>query len=490
MISAPGRQCLLLGVLGVALILALGPPGAEALVRTHYDVLGVDRNATKAEIKKAYRSLSLQYHPDKNKAADAADVFHEIAQAYEVLSDDTKREEYDEGYSMMFKDITIDFGAFLRKAWKFLTEEVWARLRVELEVPYTAVMCDGLSLSVFEPVVYIFHNFWTHSDEDTTVVLEQQYPGLALGEEVAQAWLRDHLCMLEESVGAGGGKKPHALFRANPTAETLAVGAAALLFWLLSGRTLTIAAVVFTLLLANCPADWLPFWREPREMIGMPMWAVTARVPMVLAVGYLTFLQVALVVLASLPLHLLHRGALASALAGIVSTCFSTALLAVSSPLWLARTLDVSPLKLATPVLVLIGASKLNVPFFGPPSGKLLRKLIALYLWVPVTALKIGEGYVLMAFSTGPVTEHPKWMYSLRYVTALVCLRFPGWLLRQFGTLISYYLISSLLLVLVATVREELDGLQVLDGLAVNLGGAVGLWMLRAVAVRWLKLPL
>lgn len=63
-------------------------------------------------------------------------------------------------------------------------------------------------------------------------------------------------------------------------------------------------------------------------------------------------------------------------------------------------------------------------------------------------------------------------------------------LLRQFGTLISYYLISSLLLVLVATVREELDGLQVLDGLAVNLGGAVGLWMLRAVAVRWLKLPL
>lgn len=78
-------------------------------------------------------------------------------------------------------------------------------------------------------------------------------------------------------------------------------------------------------------------------------------------------------------------------------------------------------------MLVLIGASKLNVPFFGPPSGKLLRKLIALYLWVPVTALKVGEGYVLMAFSTGPVTEHPKWMYTLRYVTALVCLRFPGW---------------------------------------------------------------
>lgn len=64
--------------------------------RDYYEVLGVAKGASKDEIKKAYRKLSKQYHPDINKAEDAAEKFKEIKEAYEVLSDDQKRAHYDQ----------------------------------------------------------------------------------------------------------------------------------------------------------------------------------------------------------------------------------------------------------------------------------------------------------------------------------------------------------------------------------------------------------
>lgn len=64
--------------------------------RDYYEVLGVSKSASKAEIKKAYRKLSKQYHPDINKEADADEKFKEITEAYEVLSDDQKRAQYDQ----------------------------------------------------------------------------------------------------------------------------------------------------------------------------------------------------------------------------------------------------------------------------------------------------------------------------------------------------------------------------------------------------------
>ncbi|MFD2679932.1 molecular chaperone DnaJ [Bacillus seohaeanensis] len=63
--------------------------------RDYYEVLGVGKDASKDEIKKAYRKLSKKYHPDINKEADAADKFKEISEAYEALSDDQKRAQYD-----------------------------------------------------------------------------------------------------------------------------------------------------------------------------------------------------------------------------------------------------------------------------------------------------------------------------------------------------------------------------------------------------------
>lgn len=64
--------------------------------RDYYEVLGVSRNASKDEIKKAYRKLARQYHPDVNKEPDAAEKFKEINEANEVLMDDQKRATYDQ----------------------------------------------------------------------------------------------------------------------------------------------------------------------------------------------------------------------------------------------------------------------------------------------------------------------------------------------------------------------------------------------------------
>jgi molecular chaperone DnaJ len=63
--------------------------------RDYYEVLGVARTASKEEIKDAYRKRAMQYHPDRNKSADAEEKFKEISEAYAVLSDDQKRVQYD-----------------------------------------------------------------------------------------------------------------------------------------------------------------------------------------------------------------------------------------------------------------------------------------------------------------------------------------------------------------------------------------------------------
>ncbi|ALO14698.1 molecular chaperone DnaJ [Salinivirga cyanobacteriivorans] len=101
--------------------------------RDYYEVLGVSRDASKEEIKKAYRKMAIKYHPDKNPDdKDAENKFKEAAEAYEVLSDDTKRQRYDQfghdgvkgsggfgGGGMSMDDIFSSFGDIFGDAFGF-----------------------------------------------------------------------------------------------------------------------------------------------------------------------------------------------------------------------------------------------------------------------------------------------------------------------------------------------------------------------------------
>ncbi len=81
--------------------------------RDLYDVLGVSKDASQDEIKKAYRRLSKKYHPDLNDAPDAEDKFKEVAEAYETLSDDSKRSQYDQfGHASTDPNFNGGFGGF------------------------------------------------------------------------------------------------------------------------------------------------------------------------------------------------------------------------------------------------------------------------------------------------------------------------------------------------------------------------------------------
>jgi len=65
-----------------------------------YKILDVPKNASDQDIKKAYRKLSLQYHPDRNQSPDAEEKIRKINEAYETLSDPAKRQQYDAGPAM------------------------------------------------------------------------------------------------------------------------------------------------------------------------------------------------------------------------------------------------------------------------------------------------------------------------------------------------------------------------------------------------------
>jgi molecular chaperone DnaJ len=89
-----------------------------AVKRDYYEVLGVSRDASSEEIKKAFRKLAFQYHPDRNRDDGAEDRFKEVNEAYEILSDADKRAAYDQfghsGAGNMFGRgfEGFDFGGF------------------------------------------------------------------------------------------------------------------------------------------------------------------------------------------------------------------------------------------------------------------------------------------------------------------------------------------------------------------------------------------
>lgn len=153
--------------------------------RDYYDVLNVPRDASKDDIKNAYRKLALQYHPDRNRSPEAEEKFKEISEAYAVLFDDEKRREYDQfghagidsryswddlfrgvDFGEIFRDIGFGFGGFdsifdrffgaggrrrvsrgadLRYDTSISLEEAYSGVRREIEVPRTEICqtCGG-----------------------------------------------------------------------------------------------------------------------------------------------------------------------------------------------------------------------------------------------------------------------------------------------------------------------------------------------------------
>lgn len=78
--------------------------------RDYYEILGVQKGSSQAEIKSAYRKMALKFHPDKNKEKDAEAKFKEINEAYQILSDEKKRQAYDQYGHAAFDPASGGFG--------------------------------------------------------------------------------------------------------------------------------------------------------------------------------------------------------------------------------------------------------------------------------------------------------------------------------------------------------------------------------------------
>jgi molecular chaperone DnaJ len=144
--------------------------------RDYYEVLGVGRNASAAELKSAYRKLAKQQHPDRNAGDSAAELrFKEVSEAYEVLKDDQKRAAYEQfghaafegggggragfefgSFADVFDDLFGDFmgggrqrggqsrGADLRYNLEISLEDAFGGKQTQIRVP-TTVRCDACS---------------------------------------------------------------------------------------------------------------------------------------------------------------------------------------------------------------------------------------------------------------------------------------------------------------------------------------------------------
>lgn len=87
----------------------------------YYAALGLKSDATLADIKKAFRQKASQFHPDRNSADDAASRFRQVQEAYDTLSDETKRKAYDENRR---RNLLDDPAQTAREIWSAYFEQV------------------------------------------------------------------------------------------------------------------------------------------------------------------------------------------------------------------------------------------------------------------------------------------------------------------------------------------------------------------------------
>jgi DnaJ-class molecular chaperone len=144
--------------------------------KDYYKILGLDKKASADEIKRAYRKLAMQYHPDRGGGKEAEDKFKEANEAYQILSDPQKRSQYDQFGSNAFNGthgfnqgfggfdfsgfqqggyrqggIEFDFGGFggLGDIFEDFFGQTLSTINVELEIsPAQAVLGDKLKIQV------------------------------------------------------------------------------------------------------------------------------------------------------------------------------------------------------------------------------------------------------------------------------------------------------------------------------------------------------
>ena len=90
-------------------------------MKDHYAVLGIASDASAEEVKRAYRRKALQFHPDRNAAAEAADRFRDVQEAYETLADASRRQAYDENRRRNLLEQPLETA---REIWKNYKEGV------------------------------------------------------------------------------------------------------------------------------------------------------------------------------------------------------------------------------------------------------------------------------------------------------------------------------------------------------------------------------
>jgi DnaJ-class molecular chaperone len=134
--------------------------------QSYYDVLGIPNNANESDIKRAYRSLSLKYHPDRNKNSDAVQHFQQIGEAYEVLSDPFKKSRYDAelngfggmgGGDSFFRDMA-NMGNMGNGSVHFTHTGDMGGMPPELNNIFNMVFGRGGMGGMESPDIHIFHN--------------------------------------------------------------------------------------------------------------------------------------------------------------------------------------------------------------------------------------------------------------------------------------------------------------------------------------------
>lgn len=88
------------------------------MFKDYYQILGIAQSANSEEIRKAYKTASMKYHPDRNPGKDTTSQMQDINEAYAILKDDDKRSRYDQEYSR-FKQTTTQTSEPAPKSWTY-----------------------------------------------------------------------------------------------------------------------------------------------------------------------------------------------------------------------------------------------------------------------------------------------------------------------------------------------------------------------------------